>query len=84
MIHFEIPEPPRELLEKCIQVLITDTKLRGRPYDIKVWARENCKTFVWMEETDVSDVSLQWDYIYAFYFGTQEDANWFTLRWLWD
>ena len=82
MIHFEIPEPPRELLAKCIHVLIADTNLRSRPYDIKVWAMENCKTFVWMEETDVSDVSLQWDYIYTFYFGTQEDANWFTLRWL--
>jgi hypothetical protein len=74
--------PPAEILSQCIQVLIVDDKLKARPVDIKRWCFENCKSFVYMDETDVSDVSLQWDYIYAFYFGEQEDANWFSLRWL--
>lgn len=74
--------PPRDVLDMCVQVLVADEKLKARPVDIKRWCLENCKTFVWMDETDVSDVSPQWDYIYAFYFGEQEDANWFSLRWL--
>ena len=78
----DIPTPPKELLDRCVQVLIADDKLKSKPFEIKQWAREHCSSFVWMDETDVSDVSLQWDYIYAFYFGTQEDANWFSLRWL--
>lgn len=74
--------PPQAVLAKCVQVLVVDDKLKARPVDIKRWCLENCKTFVWMNEQDVSDVSLQWDYIYCFYFGEQEDANWFSLRWL--
>ena len=74
--------PPQALLDLCVQVLVADDKLKARPHELKRWCLENCRTFVFMDETDVSDVSLQWDYVYAFYFGDQEDANWFGLRWL--
>ena len=70
------------MLDNCIEVLVADDKLKASPDDIKEWCLENCKSFVCMHEQDVSDVSLQWDYIYGFYFGEQEDANWFSLRWL--
>lgn len=80
--EFTPPEPPQELLDRCVQILIADDKLKSKPFELKRWAQENCESFVWMNETDVSDVSIQWDYIYCFYFGTQEDANWFSLRWL--
>lgn len=73
--------PPKEILDQCVSVLITDIDLKDRPHKIKHWCLENCKSFVFMDETDVSDVSPQWDHIYAFYFGEQDDANWFTLRW---
>jgi hypothetical protein len=84
MYDFLDPEefrPPQEILDQCVSVLITDIDLKDTPHKIKHWCLENCKSFVFMDETDVSDVSYQWDYIYAFYFGEQDDANWFTLRW---
>ena len=74
--------PPRDLLNQCVQILIADDKLPTRPVDLKRWCFEHCRSFVYMEEADVSDVSAHWDYIYAFYFGEQDDANWFSLKWL--
>lgn len=85
MIYELEPEdfsPPGGILAQCVQILIADDKLKARPVDIKRWCLENCKSFVWMAEQDVSDVSIQWDYVYCFYFSEQEDANWFSLRWL--
>ena len=70
---------------KCIEVLISDTALEKAsttPHALKQWCRANTRTYIWMEEVDVSDVSLYNDYIYAFYFIDEEDANWFKLRWL--
>lgn len=72
--------PPQELLDQCIQVLIDDENMVDRPYKMKQWANEHCQSFVWMEEQDVSDVSLQWDYIYAFYFYEEKDALMFQLK----
>jgi len=65
-------------------MLLSDTALETlgvRPVDVKRWCIGNLKTFVWMEEQDVSDASLQHDYIYAFYIASEQDRNWFTLRW---
>ncbi len=79
------PSPPQELLDKCYQILLTDDDIEKThhmtPWAVKRWAKQNCKSFVWMDEQDVTDVSLQWDYIYAFYFYDEKDANWFQLKW---
>lgn len=72
--------PPQELLDQCIQVLIDDEKMVEPPWKMKKWANEHCQSFIWMEEQDVSDVSLQWDYIYAFYFYEEKDALMFQLK----
>ena len=72
--------PPQELLDKCIRVLITDEKMLDPPHKMKRWALEHCQSFVWMEETDVSDNSIRWDYIYAFYFYEEKDALMFQLK----
>ena len=72
--------PPRELLDKCCQVLIDDEQLAEPPWKMKRWASQHCQSFVWMEEQDVSDVSPNWDYIYAFYFYEEKDALMFQLK----
>lgn len=78
-------EPPEQLLNQCYIVLLTDDDIEKNhhttPWAVKRWAIQNCKSFVWMQEQDVADVSYQWDYIYAFYFGEEKDANWFQLKW---
>lgn len=79
------PGLPKELLSKCYEILMSDDdiekKHRTVPWRVRRWATDNCKSFVCMEEQDVTDVSLQWDYIYAFYFYDEKDANWFQLKW---
>lgn len=45
------------------------------------WAINNCKTFAYRTITDVSDVSMNTDTIYQFYFGDEKDAMWFKLYW---
>jgi hypothetical protein len=72
--------PPQELLDCCHRVLISDDKLSDRPWAMKKWALQHCQSYVWFEEQDVSDVSLQWDYIYAFYFYEEKDALMFRLK----
>ena len=72
--------PPKDLLDKCIKILIADNKLDEPVWKMKKWARNHCQSFVWMEECDVSDVSLQWDYLYAFYFYDEKDALMFQLK----
>ena len=65
-------------------ILITDTAIEKhnvRPVDVKRWCQANLKSFVWMDEQDVSDASYQHDYIYAFYIFKEEDRTWFSLRW---
>ena len=77
--------PPEQLLNRCQQVLLTDNDIEKKhgttTWAVKCWAQKNCKSFIWMHEQDVTDVSYQWDYIYAFYFHEEKDANWFQLRW---
>lgn len=81
----KIPPLIQEAMTKAgPPILLSDTaveKLGVRPVDVKRWCQANLKTFIWMDEQDVSDVSLQWDYIYAFYIGSEKDRNWFNLRW---
>jgi len=73
-------EPPREILDQCVQVLLPDrdTGLKH----IRDWCYQNCESFVWNELVDTSDVSYQYDSVAAFYFYQESDATLFRLRWL--
>ncbi len=76
-------KPPDDVLRQCHQVLITDNdaKAVGEPFwKIKKWCRDNCKSFVWFDVTDVSDSSYHWDEIGAYYFYDSRDAVMFTLK----
>lgn len=84
MYHFD-HTPFKPDISKCIEILISDTALEKAgitPHALKQWCRANTRTYIWMEEVDTTDVSMLYDYIYAFYFIDEEDANWFKLRWL--
>ena len=75
--------PPQEILDKCHQVIITDVDAggMGEPFwKIKKWALAHCHSFVWMDVSDVSDVSLQWDELACYYFGDERDALMFKLK----
>lgn len=49
-------------------------------HEIQCWAQDNCKSFVYMNVVDVSDVSSS-DYVGEFEFTDERDATMFTLRW---
>jgi hypothetical protein len=70
--------PPKELLDKCFQVLIGDPV---KPWELKRWAIKHCKSYIWMEEVDTSDVSGQFDIVCSFYFLDDKDALMFRLKW---
>ena len=75
--------PPQEILDKCHQVIITDVDAggQGEPFwKIKKWALAHCHSFVWMDVSDVSDVSYQWDELACYYFGDERDALMFKLK----
>jgi len=59
-------------------ILVSDPK---NPQEIEEWCRNN-PDFECVVATDVSDVSLNADMIYAYSFANEESANWFKLRWL--
>jgi hypothetical protein len=71
-----------------IEVLINDSKAGGYEKntsyfaDIDAWAKEFCPSYVGYHVQDVSDVSLQWDEIAAYWFEDEQSANWFKLKWL--
>lgn len=50
------------------------------PEEILFWAK-TLKGFQGVSVTDVTDVSYKYDAIYSYSFSTQEEANWFKLRW---
>lgn len=75
--------PPDSVLSQCHQVIITDIESggSGEPFwKIKKWASAHCKSFIWMEVSDVSDVSLQWDELATYYFANEQDALMFTIK----
>ena len=76
-------KPPDDVLEQCHQVLITDndTEAAGEPFwKIKKWCLAHCKSYIWMDVTDVSDASGLWDEIAAYWFHDEKDAVMFTLK----
>lgn len=75
--------PPQEILNKCYQIIISDNDAggAGEPFwKIKKWALAHCKSFVWMDVSDVSDVSLYYDELATYYFGDERDALMFKLK----
>lgn len=75
--------PPQEILNKCYQIIISDNDAggAGEPFwKIKKWALAHCKSFVWMDVSDVSDVSLYYDELAVYYFGDERDALMFKLK----
>jgi hypothetical protein len=70
-----------------IEVLITDEQSPGYDHNadyfagIDEWAHEYCPGYRGYRVQDVSDVSLQWDEIAAYFFEDEKSANWFRLRW---
>lgn len=76
---------PHPDISNCVEVLVPDTRLdelNTTPHKVEQWCKENTKSFVWMDEVDTTDHSPIYDYVYAFYFVNEADANWFTLRWI--
>jgi hypothetical protein len=47
----------------------------------QTWAAENCSSFVKVDVTDVSDVTIEWDEMATFVFDELDDAVWFKLKW---
>jgi len=80
-----VPQAIKEAMQKAgPPILLSDTAVEKhgvRPVDIKRWCQQNLKSFVWMDEQDVSDFSYQHDYTYAFYIVLEKDRKWFHLRW---
>ena len=71
--------PPRELLDQCYQVLLSDP---AEPmWQMKKWARTHCQSFVWAELVDTSDVDYNYDSVSAFYFSKEADKIMFALKW---
>lgn len=48
--------------------------------EMQYWAQNNCKSFVYMNIIDTSDVSSH-DYVGEFKFTDERDATLFSLRW---
>ena len=70
--------PPRDLLDQCYQVLLPDPP--EPMWRMKRWAREHCKSYVWAELVDTTDVSYDYDSVCAFYFSDEQDKLMFTLK----
>jgi hypothetical protein len=76
--HYDLT-PPRELLDQCYQVLLSDPT--EPMWQMKKWARTHCQSFVWAELVDTSDVDYNYDSISAFYFSKEADKIMFALKW---
>jgi hypothetical protein len=70
--------PPRNLLDACFVVHLSDPTIPM--WKMKRWARDHCKSYVWSELVDTSDVSYAYDSICAFYFGDEQDKLMFALK----
>lgn len=76
-------KPSDKILKTCHRVLISDNDIGGSGeafMTVKKWCTDHCKSFVWMDITDVSDSSYIWDEIASFYFRDSRDAIIFTLK----
>jgi hypothetical protein len=62
------------------QIFVGDSKIKD-PNEIYSWCKK-LPGFITVIMTDVSDVSYIDDIVYAYSFETQEELNWFKLRWM--
>jgi len=76
--NFELPRPPKEVLDRCHEVTIGDPAFRM--WAMKKYCRENNLSLVWSELVETSDVSAFFDEACAFYFIDPADATVFTLK----
>ena len=75
-------KPSIETLALCSRVVADGD--RHNPKEMRNWAYENCASFIWYDETDMSDVS-SWtgaDTWFEVYFTDPADATMFRLKWL--
>ena len=77
--NFTTFEPPREVLDRCIQVYLADHKASIQ--EVRAWAYAHCESFIWSESLDTNDVSYEFDKVSAFYFYSEADATLFRLKW---
>jgi hypothetical protein len=49
--------------------------------DVANWAKSHCASFIDYTVQDVSDVSLQYDYVTEYRFHDPKDVMLFTLKW---
>ena len=78
----EYPKPEKEILDKCAEVMVDGDK--HKPKTMRDWVIANCRSLVWWEEWDMSDIN-SWegpDYAVIFYFSDEKDATMFGLKWL--
>jgi hypothetical protein len=76
--NYNIPVPPKEVLDQCHQVLIGDPAFRM--WQMKRWCREQDLSLVYSETVETADVSAMFDEVAAFYFIHARDATMFSLK----
>lgn len=77
--NFTLPRPPKEALDKCHCVFISDPAFVM--WKMKRWCREQNLSLVWSELVDVSDVSgSAFDEVAGFWFIDPKDATMFSLK----
>jgi hypothetical protein len=76
--NYTIPQPPKNLLDQCHQVLISDPAFKM--WQMKRWCQEQDLSLVYSEIVETADVSGEFDQVAAFYFIAGKDATAFTLK----
>ena len=76
--NYNIPVPPKEVLDQCHQVLIGDPAFLM--WQMKRWCREQDLSLVYSETVETADVSAMFDEVAAFYFIDGKDATMFSLK----
>jgi hypothetical protein len=76
--NHSIPVPPKEVLDRCHQVLVGDPAFRL--WQMKRWCREQNLSLIYSEIVETADVSAMFDEVAAFYFIDGKDATIFSLK----
>lgn len=81
IIDWDQVKPKLELLAQCHRVDVDGHK--HSVGEMRRWARKHLTSLVWLESTDMSDIS-SWtgpDDLVSFYFGNKDDALLFQIKW---
>jgi hypothetical protein len=76
--NHSIPVPPKEVLDRCHQVLVGDPAFCM--WQMKRWCREQNLSLIYSEIVETADASAVFDEVAAFYFIDGKDATAFTLK----